>query len=609
MRSLRSRLRRVSVSGYQRRTIWVGGVIVLLFGVLAARLVQLQVLRHEALSTKALRVYTRPEAVSAKRGAIYDRNGELLAKNQTVYTFYADAFHLRDHNIAVRGLAAAEALSAAEIRRKYDRKTLLLRYRYHLSNALHEDLGLTRADLDRRLVGSERAVIELAQNLEEDEFRALQEKIDRESLGGMAFRRETRRFYPSPHRLTHVLGFVDATGEGKAGIEAEMETILGGTNGARNVQRDSRGREITAFRTEIKPAVDGRPVQLTIDMGLQEIVERALEAGCERFHPEKACSIWMNPHSGEILALANRPHFDLSTREGNRRNFAIQDLYEPGSTFKIVAIGAAFDHGLVNPDSPVYCMGGELVEAGFTLHDSHPYGELTVAQIMAKSSNVGTYQVARLLGDRHFYESINAFGFNRKTRVHLTGEAAGQIQHPSNWSDTSFSRMAIGYEVAVTPLQMLNALGVVANGGELLRPRIVRSVDGSATLREVRGQGLSPAAAKLLTRTLIAVTQPGGTAPHVQIPGIRIAGKTGTARKYLEGGGYVDGHYVVSFMGFFPAENPQIMGIVVLDDPRTTTTALTGGTIAGPIFTEMARQAVAYLNMQPDSSPNRLAKQ
>lgn len=592
-----------------RRMQWSSTVVLVLFGVLAIRLVHLQVVRHDDLREKAVKIHTRSEKVPARRGAIYDRNGELLACNQTVYTLYADAYHLRDHQIAVRGLANAENLSVEEIRAKYSRPLLLRRYRFHLSNTLHELTGLSRAELDQKLVKPERSVIDLAKNLEEDIYQRLDAVFAEKDLGGLGFRRETRRFYPSHHRLTHVLGFVDSLNVGKEGIEGKMDHILRGEDGTRQVKRDSRGREITAYRVEETAAKNGRDVHLTIDMGFQELVERSLESAVRRFRPEKICAIWMRPQSGEILAMANRPHFDLSTREGNRRNVAIQDLYEPGSTFKIVALGGAMERGLVTPETMVHCHNGQLNEGGYLLTDSHPHDQLSVSDVMAKSSNVGAYQIAKQLGKSHFYDAVNDFGFNRKTRLHLTGEAGGMIKHPDQWSVTSFSRMAMGYEVSITPLQMLNALGVIANGGELLRPRIVAAVDQIPTTRFSRNRSLSPRTTQMLTSTMIAVTRPGGTAESAQVPGFTVAGKTGTARKHSEvEKSYLDGRYVVSFMGFLPAENPELMGIVVVDDPQAGSGSVSGGTVAAPIFAEMAQQAVAYLNLQPNTSLHRFAR-
>ncbi len=602
-------LRSESRNAQHQRMQWATTAVLALFGLLALRLIQLQVFRHDELADRAIRIHTSSETVPARRGAIYDRNGELLACNQTVYTLFADAYHLRDHQIAIRGLAAAEKLSTDEIRAKYTRPLLLRRYRFHLSNVLHEALGLSRADLDRQLQEPARSVVDLAKNLEEDVYQQLNQQFKEQELGGLGFRREIRRFYPSHNRLTHVLGFVDGQNIGKEGIEGKLDDILRGTDGERRVKRDSRGREITAYRTEETVAKDGRDVQLTIDLGFQELVEQSLETAVRRYRPEKICAIWMNPQTGEILALANRPHFDLSTREGNRRNFAIQDLYEPGSTFKIVALGGAMELGLVSPESIMFCHNGQLEEHGYVLTDSHSHHQLTVRDVMAKSSNVGAYKVAQLLGKRRFYDAVNDFGFNRKTRLHLTGEAGGMIKHPDQWSVTSFSRMAIGYEVSITPLQMLNALGVIANGGELLRPRVVGSVGETPTVRMVRSRSLSSRTAKMLTSTLVAVTQPGGTAELAQVPGFTVAGKTGTARKHSEAQkSYLEGHYIVSFMGFLPAENPELMGIVVVDDPDGRTGPVSGGTIAAPIFAEMAQQAVAYLNLRPNTSLHSFAR-
>ncbi|MFT5471080.1 MAG: cell division protein FtsI/penicillin-binding protein 2 [Verrucomicrobiales bacterium] len=609
----------------QSRTFWVCVVAVCAFSLLSARLIDLHVIKHDELAKTASKFHVRKEQLPSQRGAIVDRNGELLAHDQRVYRLVANKIHLRDHNIACRGVAAATGKDTKAVRREFSRDEILDGYERWVALVLHQHGGIGESvgGLKDTISTDKRVEIRLKRGIEEDERQKIAGIMEEYGIHGVYFEPESRRFYPSPNRLTHVLGYTnleeiereDETKTeahvGKEGVEATMNSVMAGTDGFRWYERDNRGREIAAFRGEEVEPIDGRRVRLTIDMGMQNLVEKALERGAARFLPEKISTIWMDPWTGEVLSMASRPDFDLNTREGERRNVAIADQYEPGSTFKIVPIGGALEELLIGPDTVVFCHWGKMTEHnGMVIKDHHGYGDLTTEMVVAKSSNIGAYKIAKLLGPNRLYQYLGYFGFGERTGIQLTGEAAGQTLHPDRWSGTSFPAMSKGYEVGVTPLQMTTALGVIANGGLLMKPRIIKTIestDGQQVLEKtdshVVRRVLSSSAAAQVGRAMAAVTREGGTGTRGAIEGYEVAGKTGTSRKYdSENGGYLEGHYVCSFMGFFPAENPRVIGIVVVDDPTAPAdfdTPLYGGTVAAPIFAEMAAEIATYLEIPP----------
>jgi cell division protein FtsI/penicillin-binding protein 2 len=318
----------------------------------------------------------------------------------------------------------------------------------------------------------------------------------------------------------------------------------------------------------------------------------------------------MRPQTGEILAMANRPDFDLNQRNTARpeqmKNRAIIDMMEPGSTFKIVTAAAALNEKKVRPDTTIFCENGRWNFGGRPLHDHKAYGELSVRDILVKSSNIGAAKLALSIGDQKFYEYIRRFGFGERTGVELPGEIGGIIRPPQSWSKISITRIPMGHEVGVTPLQMTVAMATIANGGKLITPRIVKSVtaaDGK-TITEFRPQlvrqVISPQTAQQLSNALRGVVSDRGTAAAAAVAGFTIAGKTGTAQKVDPRGGYEHGKYVVSFTGFLPADHPEFVGLVVLDDAKTSKPEQNyGGLIAGPIFARIAEKAARYLDLEP----------
>lgn len=586
----------------------------ILFCALSARLVYIELRHGEELEERARAHYEYKEELPAERGRIFDRNGELLARNQTVYKLVVDCHHLRDQGLATIGLGRREEVSPQTIRKRYLPEEILSRYREYVAESMAVPLRMPKQELARRLREKEVGEIVLARDIEDDFARQLESTLDEKRLGGLYLRRGERRFYPSPLSLTQVIGYVNADGEGESGVEKTFDEEMTGRPGYRYCERDNRRREILAYRGIQVDPVPGKDVHLTIDMALQTAVERELDRVIDEFRPEKVTAIWLNPENGEILAMASRPHFDLSDRRGIRgmkpvrRNIAISDLYQPGSTFKIVGYGGAFDRGVASPSTEVDCHMGHYDIDGFVLKDHHDYGVLTARMAFAKSSNIGAYLLTRPLNKHVFHHYMHQFGFGQPTGIELTAEAGGRVYPVSEWSRTSFSSQVMGYEVAVTPLQMAVAGSVIANGGVLRPPTILGGLEDRASNGEgfVKAESravrrvISEKAANQVRGCMVESVGEHGTGSKGAVPGYTVAGKTGTARKHVENVGYVSGRYIVSFMGFLPAENPRILGLVVIDDPQVDGSAVYGGSVAAPIFAAIAEDAVKVLDIEPD---------
>jgi len=389
-----------------------------------------------------------------------------------------------------------------------------------------------------------------------------------------------------------------------------MDEYLRGQDGFRYIEHNRAGQEIVLYRGQERPPRDGYQVHLTVDLNLQNIVENEIDAAMREYTPQKATIILMRPRTGEILALANRPSFDVNQRAQTKpeqmKNRAIIDMMEPGSTFKIVTVAAALNEHKVGLDSVIFCEKGLWKFGGTALHDHASYQDLSVKDILVKSSNIGAAKLAVSLGDQKFYEYIRRFGFGERTGIELPGEIPGLVRPPRSWSKISITHIPMGHEIGVTPLQMTMAMAAIANGGRLMMPRIVKSVttaDGktvSSLSPVLQRQVISPATARQIGEALRGVVSDRGTAAAAAVPGFTIAGKTGTAQKVDPHGGYEKGHYVVSFAGYLPADHPEFVGLVMLDDAHTSRPELNyGGLVAGPIFSRIAEKAARYLDLEP----------
>jgi len=587
----------------ERERIAVLGIwVVAAFCLLSGRLWVLQVMRSGELRAEARERFLKEDVLPAKRGDIVDRDGRLLAANQTVYTLFGDRYHLRDFQFAAAGLAERDGVRAREVRRRYGRTELLEEYERYVAEVLAEPLGTSPHEVAAKLDEAGLGNVIFRRGIEEDHRRRLAKRLEEAGVRGVYFRKETKRFYPDDRVLAHVLGFVDHEGTGRAGVEKTMDAALRGVDGYRLSERDSQGRELVAFRRAERKPFEGLRVRLTVDLGLQEGVEASLDRAEETLDADSIAVILMDPRDGEVLALAVRPTFNLSTREGSRRNVAVSDQYEPGSTFKVITMGAAMDQRLVGPETKI------------PLDETARVGQvgsgdwLTATQVLARSSNPGIHAVGRELGPDRLFRAIRSFGFGEPTGIWLAAEAQGKVYVPEEWSEPSLSRISMGYQVAVTPLQMLNALAAVANGGSLLRPRIVQAVESThgevvyRSEREFRRRVLRGEAAQLLLRSLTRVTADGGTGAAASVEGFTVAGKTGTALWFdPEAGAYAEEEYVVSFVGALPAERPQLAGIVVIDRPGGPADQRTGGRLAAPLFAEIVRFAAGYLDLVPSA--------
>lgn len=614
-------------SGVRRRLLLVCGAMVCALSALSARLVYVQVVQHEKYMVAAERNYRTRVELPASRGQVLDRNGDLLARNQTVYSLVVDCNHIRDNRIAQIGVARRKGLDRREVANRYTSDEVFSLYVAHIADSLADILRKPKGELSRTLKEKKRGEIVLDREIDEGLAAEFRQLMADNGIGGIDLRRSEKRFYPSPLCLTHVMGYVQVVEEenergkvvrrleGREGVERVFDEVMTGTPGYRETEKDHKRREIHAFRGEEKKPIDGKNVRLTIDMGLQTKLEEVVEAAWKLYKPEKISSVWMDPRTGEILALANRPHFDLATRIGERRNVAVSDQYEPGSTFKIVAAAGALNEGLIAPSTEIFCHNGLYEKNGVTLKDHSYYDYLTAEEVIMKSSNIGVYKMGLQLNRTPYHDYIRRFGFGEPTGIELTSEIGGAVRNPRSWNPTDFSRIVMGYTVGVTPLQVASAYCTIANGGELLQPRVLKAIESPSgkvleyprptAVRRV----ISERTARQMRQALLKVTGPGGTGTNAAIPGYEICGKTGTAQKVIPGKGYAKGRYVVSFAGFFPADEPEIVGLVVVDDPRAEGIKLYGGTIAAPIWKEFAIEAARLQGIPPtDAEVHRLAE-
>ncbi len=548
-----------------------------LFSGFSFRLVYLQMIKHDEYAGLAAEKHVYKQIICAERGAIFDANNEVLAHNVPVETVVADATHLNNLDAIVDLVSDELKLPAHELAEK-----------------LHGD---------RRYIVIKRDVPEVVAD-------ALRGKLRSQNLRGIYFEHDATRIYPNGSMLCHVIGFTDFEHHGIQGVEASMEEYLHGQDGYRYIEHNRAGEEIVLYRGQERAPRNGYQIHLTVDLHLQNIVENEIDAAMREYTPTKATIILMRPQTGEILAMANRPHFDLNLRSQaepeQMKNRAIIDMMEPGSTFKIVTAAAALNEHKVGPGSMIFCENGVWNFGGTALHDHRPFADLSVKDILVKSSNIGAAKLALSVGEQKFYEYIRRFGFGERTGIELPGEISGLIRPPQSWSKISITRLPMGHEIGVTPLQMTVAMAAIANGGKLITPRIVKSIatDDGKTISSlspvVLRQVISPQTARQIGDALRGVVSDRGTAAAAVVPGFTIAGKTGTAQKVDPKGGYEKGKYVVSFSGYLPADHPEFVGLVVLDDAHTSKPELNyGGLVSGPIFSRIAEKAARYLDLQP----------
>lgn len=543
--------------------LWVAGI--------EGRLVYLQVFRHADLMARAARQQSRTLATPAKRGDILDRRGQLLATTVDVDSIYAVPSEITNDEEAVAKLCDAVGDCSA-------------REREALTDRLRNQRNFTYV---RRQVSPDEA-----------------RRVAALSLDGVGFIKESRRFYPNKELAAHLLGYVGVDGNGLEGIEWAYDSQIRGKPGTVLIHTDARRHVFSRFE---RPPTTGATIELTIDEYLQHVAERELHAGVVENRAAGGSAIILDPHTGEILAIANEPTFNPNAYrefgDADRRNRAVQDLYEPGSTFKLVTASAAIEDKVMPLDTMIDTSPGLIHVGSGDIHDTTNHGVLSFSDVIADSSNVGAVKIGFQVGTERLSRFIQRYGFGHPVSPDFPSESPGIVWRPEKWTASALAHVAIGYQIAVTPLQMVSAVSAIANGGEYVEPRVIR-----AMYRDNRRYVVKP---KVLRRTVAADTAATltmimegvvehGTAKSAQISGYTIAGKTGTAAKLVDGR-YSKSEYNASFIAFLPSRNPVVAIIVVIDSPHGK--GYYGGVVAAPIFKRIATSTLRYLGIGPTINP------
>lgn len=554
----------------RRRAMFVALGLVAWMAIVGLRLVQLQITRHTELSARAKNQQLGTVETSPTRGLLLDRQGRELARSVDTESFFADPREIQNVSETARKISLVTGLNKDEL-------TAKLR---------------TAKDSNKKFIWLIRRLdLQTAS------------KLDAMTLDGVYSRREPKRYYPHSTLAAHVLGFVGTDEIGLSGVEQYYNEKIRGESGKVFYETDARRRAFESYEVQPHP---GQTVVLTIDQTIQFRTEQALFGAVERSRARSGTAIAMDPHTGEILALANAPAFNPNQPGKDdpevRANWALQNIYEPGSTFKIVPYAAAIEKGLVTPDDKINCQMGEITVAGRLIHDHKPFGVLTVADALAQSSNVGAIKLALLAGNESMYDFMKRLGFGTRTTIDLPGESPGILRPVNRWQPSSIGSLAMGQEIGVTPLQMAVAYSVLANGGNWVRPHVVREMrgpDGSVLFRaqpEFRPALKAETVQKL--RGMMEGVTLHGTAKSAQVDGYTAAGKTGTAQKIdPKTRAYSATKFIASFVGFAPVSNPAVVIIVVIDEPQG---AYHGGDVAAPVFREIAEQILPELSVTPD---------
>jgi len=538
---------------------------------IGAKLVWLQVKQHDWLLGRASRQQQAAIELLPLRGVICDRNGSELARSVAVKSLYASPAAITDPNAAA----------------------------YTLSDLLDID----RDDLYERLT-SGRALVAVKRKLTEEEV----VEIEKLGMQGLRFINEMKRFYVAGATASHVLGFVDIDERGVGGIELSYDKLIRGQGGRLLLDVDALNK---SYDHSFEAPIPGANVSLTVDLMIQSHVERALAEAVRASHARGGTIVVLRPSTGEILALANYPTFDPNevsdSTEIQRRNRAVEVAFEPGSVFKLVTYSAALEERLIRPNTLIDCGGGQIRIADRIVHD-HPYGVLTAAQALAKSSNVAAIKIGMQLGNERLARYIEKFGFGRRTGIELPAESRGLFQPASEWGPTTIGSIPMGHEIGVTAVQAVAAYACIANGGEWVKPHLISRISSpSGEALEgpqiERRQVVSEATAATLKAMLEGVVVQG-TGKAARMGGYRAAGKTGTAQKIDETTGrYSQTRYVASFAGFAPVDNPEVACVVSIDEPAGVHL---GGAVAAPVFARVVADALHALGVPPENDPQSL---
>jgi cell division protein FtsI/penicillin-binding protein 2 len=528
------------------------------------------ILNHKYLSEKAKQQHVKVEDIQVRRGIIFDRQGRQLALNLELDSLYCEPDSLQRDNKSLKKLASAISREPRAVLNKIPDKGKF-------------------AWIERKL---DPHIAERVRNL---------------NIEGVGLMNEAKRFYPEGRLASHLLGSVGIDNQALEGVELQFDQYLTTRGGKVLLERDARGRTLSSG---VDKEEKGNNIVLTIDEGLQGIVEREIEKAMVQWKAAAVSAVMMDPYTGEILALANQPSYDPNdpgkAKNSEKRNRAITDYYEPGSTFKIVTGIGALEENIVKPHTLFDVSRGSIEVGGKTIRDVHKHGVLTFKEVIQKSSNVGTIMIGMKLGKERIYKYAKLLGIGRKTGIDLPGEVSGLMHPPERWSGTSLGAIPIGQEVAVTPLQILRTYSAIANGGFLVKPHVVAEIispEGQllfSFMDNNRKRIISPKTAEIFKEVLKSVVE-GGTGEKASVEGEEVAGKTGTAQMIdPKTKRYSKEKYISSFVGFVPADSPRFALIVVVYEPRGQ---IYGGVVASPVFRDIATQAFSYLNIPRKDIP------
>ncbi len=560
------------LSSYNVRIACVFSGFLLCFGLLGGWLYQLQIRRHPEFYAQARRIYAERIERRGSRGPICDADGNLLA-----------------------GTAFCKDVLAEPRRMPPSRRELII---WRLSRFLR-----VAPELLRRRFDSARVEIVVKRKVDFRRARALANQ----RIPGLRFIDSQFRYYPKGTLAASLIGFTNEKNEGVYGLERLCEQYVKPQIGSFVYEHDRLGRGLHHKKPTEPTALDGKAVYLTLREPLQHIVEEELARLVREYRPKYAYAVMANPKTGAVLALAQLPSFDPNDRRRmdpeTWRSHLISDVYDPGSIMKGIAICGALEYGVVTLDTKIYCENGRWTYAGKVLRDSHPYGWLTVREIVQKSSNIGTAKIALLMGEARLYQTLRRFGFGERTGIGLPDESAGIYRPLNRWDKLSITRFPIGQGISVTPLQMVQAYSALANHGRMMQLHLIARVadpgEGEVIFKteaKLKRTAATRAAARKIVSALKLVTARGGTGRRGRVKGYQTAGKTGTSQKLVNGSYTGHGKYVASFIGFVPADDPAFVLLVVADEPQGN---YYGGTVCAPSFSRIAEQALRYLNVPP----------
>jgi len=563
-------MKRKSINWFKVRVILISLLLSFCFVLIVGRMFQLQVLKKEQLYKLAARQQVSQIPLVPKRGTIYDRNENEMAVSIEVDSVYAESKKVAEVEKAAHGLSTALQADPKELRAK---------------------------------LKSRKSFEWIQRKISPNEVEAVKAL----RLSGIHFLKENKRFYPHSQLAAHVIGFVGLDSKGLEGIELQYDVLLNGRQNVWTTEIDAMGRGIMMARGPYEKEDHYRNIVLTIDKHIQHVAETELNSSIQKWGAKGGMAIVMDPMTGKILAMTSSPVFNpnqfIQSRPRSWRNRAVSDVFEPGSIFKAFLAAAVLEEKVVQSSDSFFCENGSYTIYDRKIRDHSKHGWLTFQQIIKVSSNIGAAKVAEKMGKERFYRYICDFGFGEKTRVGLPGEAKGIIQHPRYWPPVMLDTIAFGQGIAVTGIQLATAFSAIANGGVLMKPSVVEKITGEkgeviqSNKPEAIRRVISEEASRKVIALLKASTEKGGTGEQAVAQGYEVAGKTGTAQK-VDGilGGYSEDKYTSGFIGFAPADEPKIVVLVIIDEPRGSTY---GGIVAAPVFRGIVEKVLPYLSVFP----------